>query len=197
MIIAIITITTKNHHHHILKAGHLLTKLRAKVSKSSLNWQTSVLHLQISRRQLEPSEIPLQSEDQNQFLIKINFWSKSISDQNQSLIKMRIHDFCGKWQLRRTLMWSRCCSRRGRQIHRLPAQRKNCWPEQLWSLPIILDNTITSSEYHFGQTSKTQQTPKELAQDPLVVPLKYSRTFTSSAPFIVKVFERAPAPSLP
>ena len=185
MIIAIITITTKYHHHHILKAGHLLTKLRAKVSKSSLNWQTSVLHLQISRRQLEPSEIPLKSEDQNQFLIK-----------------MWIHDFCGKWQSRRTLMWSRCCSRRGRQIHRLPARKKNCspsscWPEQLWSLPIILDNKITSSEYHFGQTSKTQQTPKELAQDPLVVPLKYSRTFTFSAPFIVKVFERAPAPSLP
>ena len=37
MIFAIITITTKNHHHHILKAGHLPTKLRAKVSKSSLN----------------------------------------------------------------------------------------------------------------------------------------------------------------
>ena len=35
MIIAIITITTKNHH--IIKAGHLLTKLRANVSKSSLN----------------------------------------------------------------------------------------------------------------------------------------------------------------
>ena len=83
-------------------------------------------------------------------------------------------------------MWSRCCSRRGRQIHRLPAQRKNCWPsswwpEQLWSLTII-KNTITSSEYHYGQTSKTQQTPKELAQDPLVVPLKYSTIFTTSAP---------------
>ena len=35
---------------------------------------------------------------------------------------MWIHDFCGKWQSRRTLMWSRCCSRRGRQIHRLPAK---------------------------------------------------------------------------
>ena len=187
MIIAIITITTKKSSpstsfvDEIIKAGHLLTKLRANVSKSSLNWQTSVLHLQISRRQLEPSEIPLKSEDQNQFLIKL--W---------------IHDFCGKWQSQRTLMWSRCCSRRGRQIHRLPAQKKNCWPsswwpEQLWSLPII-KNTITSSEYHYGQTSKTQHTPKELAQDPLVVPLKYSRIFTT---FIIKVFERAPAPSLP
>ena len=29
-------------------------------------------------------------------------------------------------------MWSRCCSRRGRQIHRLPAQKKNCWPSSCW-----------------------------------------------------------------
>ena len=37
MTITIITITKKNHHHQIIKAGHLLTKWRAKVSKSSLN----------------------------------------------------------------------------------------------------------------------------------------------------------------
>ena len=95
----IITITTVIIDVIIFIIIVLFTKFKANVSKSSLNWQTSVLHLQISRRQLEPSEIALNGThiDHN-------------DDASMMLMMMLVE----------TWMWNRCCSQQGNQTHRRP-----------------------------------------------------------------------------